>query len=215
MSKISKITVKHYLNTNLKPKKENGTDKFPVYVQVIFNRKIYKFKSENAFFEYLDSTQLENELFIKFLMNELESVERCVNLISRNDENLLTSKDIYRLSKPLNNVIENNFGKLIELENVEAPKNLTVLSYSEINGLLWFFNSYQEFDNKSEILSNVRTCINQLNYPDLKNYNSEYIVADLYFGDNYSKIYDELFSLSIDEKYTKKLIKDFRYFSEI
>lgn len=215
MNKQSKITVKHYLNINLKPKKENGVDKFPVYIQVIFNRKIYKFKSENDFFEYLDSTQLENDLFTKFLKNELERVERCVDLISRNNEKLLTSKDIYRLSKPLNNVIENNFGKLIDLENVEAPKNLTVLSYSEIDSLLWFFNSFQEFDSKSERLSNVRTCINQLNYPDIKNYNSEYIVADLYFGDNYSKIYNDLFLLSSDEKNAKKLIKDFRYFSEI
>lgn len=215
MNKQSKITVKHYLNINLKPKKENGVDKFPVYIQVIFNRKIYKFKSENDFFEYLDSTQLENELFTKFLKTELERVERCVDLISRNNEKLLTSKDIYRLSKPLNNVIENNFGKLIDLENVEAPKNLTVLSYSEIDSLLWFFNSFQEFDSKSEILGNVRTCINQLNYPDIKNYNYEYIVADLYFGDNYSKIYNDLFLLSSDEKHAKKLIKDFRYFSEI
>lgn len=215
MSKISKITVKHYLNTNLKPKKENGTDKFPVYIQVIYNRKIYKFKSENGFFEYLDCIQLESDLFTKFLKNELERVERCVDLIARNNEKLLTSKDIYRLSKPLNNVIENNFGKLIDLENVEAPKSLTVLNYSEINSLLWFFNSFQEFDGKSEILNNVRTCINQINYPDLKEYNSEYITADLYFGDNFSKIYNDLFLFSTDEKHTEKLIKDFRYLSEI
>ncbi|TRX37881.1 hypothetical protein FNW52_02990 [Flavobacterium sp. ZT3R18] len=215
MSKQSKITVKHYLNTNLKPKKENGKETYPVYVQVIYDRKIYKFKSENKFFEYLSDSQLEEETFIKFLSDEIKRVERCVILLSKNNEKLLTSKDIYRLSKPLYIIIENNFGKLIDKEVEDAPKSLTDLSYSEINTLLSFLNGFQELDNKNEIVSNVRTCISQINYPSFKDYNINYIVADLYFGDNYIKIYDDLFRYSVDEKTTKILMKDFQYLTEL
>lgn len=215
MNKQSKITVKHYLNTNLKPKKENGKDTYPVYVQVIYNRKIYKFKSENGFFEYLDDTQLEKELFVKFLKDELDRVERCVSLIAKNNTNLLTSKDIYRLSKPLHIVIENNFGRLIENEILDAPKTITNLSYSENNTLMWFLNSFHELDNKSDVVNNVRMCITQIDYPDPIDYNFNYIVADLYFGDNYLLIYDNLFSINVNDKETLKLIKDFQYLTEL
>jgi hypothetical protein len=215
MSKPSKITVKHYLNTNLKAKNENGKEKFPVYIQVIYNRKVYKFKSENGFFEYLDNAELENELFVKFLNDELTRVEKCVDLLSKHNENLLTSKDIYRLSKPLNVVIENNFGKLISNQVSDAPKTLTDLSYSEIIHLLFFLNAFQELDIKNEIVSNVRSCINQIDYPDPRHYNMDYIVIDLYYGDSFLKIYDDLFLLSTDEKHTHKLIEDFRYLTEI
>ena len=136
-------------------------------------------------------------------------------MLSEHNEKLLTSKNINRLSKPLHIVIENNFKKLIEKEIKGAPKSITDLSYNEINNLLFFLNGFQEFDDKSEIVKNVRTCINLINYNSLKDYNIDYIAADLYFGDNYTKIYNDIFTYGLDKKETNILIKNFQYLSEL
>jgi len=216
MSKLSKITVKHYLNTNLKPKIENGLEKFPVYIQVIFNRKIYKFKSENVYFEYLDKTQIIDGLFTGLLNSELKRVERCVNLIAKHDEKLLTSKDIYKLSKPLSRVIEKNFCKLIEYEIKDLPRILINASYSAINEILLFLNAFHELNTKSEKVRNVITCLNIIGYPNNFNYyNMDYCVVDLYLGHNFLIIYNDLESESGDEKRANKLLSDFRQLAEL
>ncbi|WP_370402803.1 hypothetical protein [Tenacibaculum dicentrarchi] len=215
MIKKSKITVKHYLNTNLKPIKENGKNTYPVYVQIIYNSTNFKFKSENSFFKYLSKGDLQQKIFTTFLNSELERIKKTVNLLSENDEKLLTSKNINRLSKPLHIIIENNFKKLIEKEIKDAPKLITGLSYTEFWDLLFFFNCFQDFENKNEIVKDVMNCIDYISYPNPQQYNTDYIVADLYFGDNYLKLYNEIFSSNLDEKETKKLIKSFRYLSEL
>lgn len=212
---MAKITIKHYLNTNLKSKIENGIEVFPVYVQVIYNRSVLKFKSDNAFFEYLNQDLLDSEAVKLFLSSEIKNIERCVNLVSLNAPELLTSKDIYRLSKPLHHLIEDNFKKLIKIEIPDSPKVLTELSYTSLNELLFFLDGYFKLDEASEKVKNVRTAINCLGYFRLKDYNINYIVADLYFGENYKEIYENIFSESFDEKRTEMLVKDFRYFAEL
>lgn len=212
---MSKITIKHYLNKNLKSKKENGIEVFPVYVQVIYNRTVLKFKSDNSFFEYLNDDLLESEAVKLFLKSEILNVERCVNILSLNAPKLLTSKDIYRLSKPLHHLIEENFKKLIKKEINQVPKVLTELSYTDLNDLLFFLDGYFKLDEASEKVENVRTCINCLRYFHVNEYNINYIVADLYFGENYKEIYNNIFSENCDEQRTENLIKDFRYFAEL
>ncbi len=215
MSKKGKITVKHYLNTNLKPIKDNGQDTYPVYVQIIYKSTNFKIKSENSFFKYLSKEQLENETFVAFLNEELKRIERCVNLLSEHNEKLLTSKDINRFSKPLHIVIENNFKKLIKKEIANTPKLILDLSYSEINNLIFFFNAFEDFDQKSETVKIVKKCINQIDYPDLKTYNSDYIVADLYFGDNYTKIFNDISMCGLNKNETNTYIKKFQYLTEL
>ena len=58
MQKLKKITIKHYLNTNLKPTKEG----FIVYVQTIVNRSVSKKPSE-----------------IKTRFNDLETMQKKVS----------------------------------------------------------------------------------------------------------------------------------------
>ncbi|AFL96585.1 hypothetical protein ACQ1Q1_00040 [Ornithobacterium rhinotracheale] len=78
MGKQSKITITHYLNTNLKPYKINGEDYYPIYLQVTAKRKTTKIRSlmfeeyytENDFKEIFsfededDRVQVENEITI-------------------------------------------------------------------------------------------------------------------------------------------------------
>lgn len=44
--KQKKITIKHYLNTNIKPvEADNGEKQYPVYVQIFYNRNVFRFRS--------------------------------------------------------------------------------------------------------------------------------------------------------------------------
>lgn len=215
MSKTSKITVKHYPNTNLKSQSENGKEKFPLYVQVIYDRKIYKFKSENEYFKYVDNSDLENDFICKMLEDEIKRIERTVNLISQNNEKLLTSKDIYKHSKPLDKIIEKNLGALIAKEFSDAPPFLTNLSYTEINHLLFFLEAYDKLQMNDKIGS-VWQIINNLNFHSPEFYKNDYCYIDLFFGDKFFKIYDVIeCTVTGNENLAKHYLENFRYFIEL
>lgn len=215
MSKTSKITVKHYPNTNLKSQTENGKEKFPLYVQVIYDRKIYKFKSENEYFKYVDNSDLENDFICKMLEDEIKRIERTVNLISQNNEKLLTSKDIYKYSKPLDKIIEKNLGALIAKEFSDAPPFLTNLSYTEINHLLFFLEAYDKLQMNDKIGS-VWQIINNLNTYSPEFYKNNYCYIDLFFGDKFLKIYEVIEdTVTGNEKLAKHYLENFRYFIEL
>lgn len=215
MNKTSKITVKHYPNTNLKPQTENGKLKYPLYVQVIYDRKIYKFKSENDYFKYVDDTDLENDFIGKMLESEIKRIERTVNLISKNNKKLLTSKDIFKWSKPLDKIIEQNIGKLIAKEFNDAPPLLTNLSYSEINNLLFFLGAYDKLQMNDKIGS-VWQIINNLHY-DMSDFTKkEYCYIDLFYGDKFLEIYEVFEGTFIgNHKYLEKCVENFRFFIDL
>lgn len=215
MNKQSKITVKHYPNTNLKPQTENGRNKYPLYVQVIYKTKPYKFKSENDYFKYVDDADLENDFICKILETEIKRIEKVVDLISQNKEELLTSKDIYKYSKPLYKIIEKNFGLLIANEFSDAPVTLTNLSYTEINNILFFLEDYAKLQMNDKIGS-VQMIINNLNFNSIEFYENDYCYADLFFGDKFTKIYEVFESTFIgNDKYLKECIENFRFFINI
>jgi len=98
MKKQSKITVKHYLNTNLKP--DDG--KYPLYVSITVNRETIRFKSSiEPYFsiEYFKTHEIsktnflliENELKIyeiitRKLLNDIENNKISMNTISNDIE---------------------------------------------------------------------------------------------------------------------------------
>lgn len=215
MKKQSKITVKHYPNTNLKPITENGKIKYPLYVQVIFKSTNYKFKSEDRYFEYVENTDLENEFICKILDTEIKRIERVVNLIATNNEKLLTSKDIAKYSKPLDKIIEQNLGKLIKSEFVDAPQLLTDLGYTEINNLLFFLEAYDKLQINDKIGS-VWMIINNLRFNRFEFLDKDYCYIDLFYGDKFIEIY-EVFERTFigNDEYLKKCIENFRYFIEL
>lgn len=212
---MSKITVKHYPNINLKPLKENGKEKFPLYVQVIYDRKVYKFKSDNEYFKYVDDKDLEIDYINNMLKSEIKRIERCVELLSNNNKELLTSKDIYKYSKLLDKIVEKNFGKLIESEFKDAPKSLTDLSYTEINNLLFFLNGYDKIYN-SEKLSNVSQIIGNLDFGSFKFYEKDYCYIDFFYGEKFIEIY-EIFesTVSYNDKVAQEYLSNFRYFIDL
>lgn len=215
MSKQSKITVKHYPNTNLKPQTDSGKAKYPLYVQVIFDRKIYKFKSENDYLKYVDDKDLEIDYIKNMLESEIKRVERSVYLLAKHNEKLLTSKDIYKYSKPLDKIIERNFGKLIELEFKNAPKTLTELSYSEINDLMIFLNGYDKI-SCSEKVSNVNQIIGNLDYFSLDFFNNDYCYIDFFYGNKYLEI-NNIFESTVsgNDDNHKKYLENFRFFLDL
>ncbi|OAE92111.1 hypothetical protein [Flavobacterium psychrophilum] len=82
MSKQSKISVKHFLNTNLKPYVINGTNYFSIYMLVIANRKNTKIKSlifdelytENDFNEIISFTDSEDEILLNKEISCIENI---------------------------------------------------------------------------------------------------------------------------------------------
>ncbi|WP_375605491.1 hypothetical protein [Flavobacterium davisii] len=217
MSKQSKITVKHYPNTNLKPQSENGKLKYPLYVQVIYKSKPYKFKSEDDYFKYVDEKDLENDFICKMLESEIKRIERTVSLISQNNTKLLTSKEIFKWSKPLDKIIEQNLGKLIKEEFSDAPPLLTDLSYTEINHLLFFLGvgAYDKLQMNDKI-SSVWMIINNLRSNLFEFYNKDYCYIDLFYGDKFLEIYEVFEDTFIgNDEYLKKCIENFRYFIDL
>lgn len=86
---MGKITVKHYLNTNLKPYIINGEKYYTIYALVTANRQNTKVKS-NAFNEYYtendfkEITDENNRDDFNTLQNEIKTIENIANeLISR------------------------------------------------------------------------------------------------------------------------------------
>ena len=69
---MGKITAKHYVNKDLKPL--GGL--YPLYVQVIYNRKVYKFKSSNSIFEYASDELLEIDFTKAILNTEIQDILR-------------------------------------------------------------------------------------------------------------------------------------------
>ncbi|GEM54260.1 hypothetical protein B0A58_12995 [Flavobacterium branchiophilum NBRC 15030 = ATCC 35035] len=217
MAKQSKITVKHYPNTNLKPQTENGKIKYPLYVQVIYKSTNYKFKSENDYFKYVDDTDLENDFICKMLESEIKRIERTVLLISQNNEKLLTSKDIFKCSKPLDKIIEQNLGKLIAKEFNDAPPLLTNLSYTEINSLLFFLGaSAYETLQKNDKIGSVWQIIGNLNYQTFEFLENDYCYIDLFYGDKFSTIFEIIkFTTGLNEDSAKEYLENFRYFIDL
>lgn len=83
---MKKITVKHFLNTNLKPYIINGEKYYSVYLMVIADRQNTKLKSyafneyysESDFDEILSSVNEEDALLIH---NEIETITKLVSML--------------------------------------------------------------------------------------------------------------------------------------
>ena len=71
---MGKITVKHYINKDLKP--VGGL--YPLYVQIIYNRKVYKIKSFITIFEYVNEEILKTLKTSVILEQEIRDIERTI-----------------------------------------------------------------------------------------------------------------------------------------
>lgn len=209
-SKKGKITVKHYCNKTLKPIIENGKERHPLYVQATFERKVFKFKSKETTLNYISETDLNNPNIYDFLKDEREDVKRTIRILSENEPNLINAKNIALFSSPLDIIIEGNFSRFISKEVEDLPFIFKNATYKEITEVLFFLNSYLDFEDKSENVNNCMSIISNLNYPQMDFFDKRYLGVDFYTGDKYKDIC-EMINKAFDEENPKETyIKSFR-----
>ena len=130
---MGKITIKYYPNKDLK--QVGGL--YPLYVQVIYNRKVLKFKAPSTLFEYVDDSILDILYEKGFLNNCSHDIEYTITILE-NEKIPVTSKNVSKYSKSFWDIFDENFSKLIKAELPDAPKFLTDSPYLEIKKLFEF-----------------------------------------------------------------------------
>jgi len=162
---MGKITVKHYLNKSLTPRKEGNVELYPLYIQVIVNRTNYRFKSN---FPFRDGYLRESDLLDLFVQNinenERKDIERVVEYLQqKGDLELLTSENIKRYTEKLWDVLNRNFSILFEKEsdniNRDIPSVLVNRGFFDIREVLTFTES----DIEQRFSENYNYCIIGLN----------------------------------------------------
>ncbi|HCT31506.1 MAG TPA: hypothetical protein DIW31_12455 [Bacteroidales bacterium] len=158
---MGKITVKHYLNKSLSPRKEGDVELYPLYVQVIVNRTNYRFKSN---FPFRDGYLRESDLLDLFVQNinenERKDIERIVEyLIQSNELELLTSENIKKYTEKLWDVLNKNFSILFEKESEildnDYPSVLVLKSFNEIQEVI----AFTESDIEQKFSENYNYCV--------------------------------------------------------
>lgn len=148
---MGKITIKHYVNNELKAVGKL----YPLYVQVIYKRKVYKFKSNDVAFEYVNEDTLKFLNDNNFLNSEKKDIERTIlDLETLKME--VSSKNISKFSKSYFNYLEDNFKKLIEKEFKKPPYFFINNSYSEIINVVNYIDGFGFY----EYSQNISTLIN-------------------------------------------------------
>lgn len=89
MSKTNKVTVRHYLNTKLKPVFEDSKEKYPIYVRLTHERKNLRFKSILCNKYYTDNDLLDIDI-----INKINIEIEIVNFIIRNYVNKSDDYDL-------------------------------------------------------------------------------------------------------------------------
>lgn len=154
MTKQSKITVKHYLNTRLKPEIEDELKIYPLYLSITYDRMNIRTPSHinNGLYTAISETDFirnKIEKKILFKMNyEIDLIKRCVEIF-QSDEHTKQIKKNYHL--------------LYSLKN-----------YRSKNERLNIFNSYIDFWTHS-----VYEVVSDFLYNEIKTAVTEVIKSDL------------------------------------
>ena len=214
---MGKITVKHFINRDLKP--IGGL--YPLYVLVIYNRKIYKFKSFSCVFEYVNNEILEILNEKKLLDLEIDNIERTIIELEKQGTERITSKNIYQYAKPLKNIMQDNFSKLIKKTAPNAPAFFLSSQFTEMQEVLDFldvgFFDDIKFSEKIKIIALVYENLRNIFIDNGKEIlGIDFIQGSKYFDDIRREIlfYNSEF---IDKFYTKteEVLKYFRELVEV
>ena len=138
---MGKITVKHYLNTNLKPYVINKENYYSIYMLVTVNRKNTKIKSL-AFSEYYSEKDFEeiinpnNKEDFELLRSEADTITKIIELLNTINDDFDTT-----LFAAIYNYFPEIYVFEIDLESIH---------YHE-NGKKYVVNLYKEDKNKLNI----------------------------------------------------------------
>lgn len=179
----SKITIKHFLNTNLKPYVMNGENYYPIYLLVTAKRRTTKLKSlefselykESDFKDIFNSTNKED---IQKVNNEIVSLENIARLIigAIDDFNTIFFTAYVKYSNSLtfwdieieevlpfnkNNVLGVKLDKLyLDIQDNELVEN----TIFEVYGAKWQTKALDylkalNIDNYKEVLNDINKVI--------------------------------------------------------
>lgn len=195
---MGKITVKHYLNKQLKPKKVGSNLYYPLYVQVIANRTNYRFKSN---LDYNDGYFKESDLTVDIIKSMIQNVNKLYEkifsyFIEVGKPELLTNDFIKTNSEYLWDALTRNFGLLFQRESEQlkgyCPDTLVDKYFDEINELLIFCESDvdSKFSKKYDLCKIGITSIYSSFHNDtlISDDLASVTVFDFLYGDGYNKV---------------------------
>lgn len=178
---MSKITVKHYVNTELKAIGKL----YPLYTQVIYKRKIYKFKATSTVFEYVNDELLTFLNKNGFLDNEITDIERTILDLEKLKIEI-SSKNIAKYSAPYFDFLDNNFKKLLEKEFKDPPAFLLTNSYFDIMNLIVYLEALS-FYEISENVNLIVSISENMGARDGNN-NDNLLCIDFFGGSKYENV---------------------------
>ncbi|PTD14369.1 hypothetical protein [Flavobacterium columnare] len=153
---MSKITVKHFLNTRLKPEIENNVEKYPVFCMILFNRHTIIKKSIT--FLKLSKEEFENKKFSGKFKKQIElSLNYELGLIYRIVKIFAFDKDKNKISNNFLN-FDSRFSyksKNKELNQLNSYLNYYVSNVNEaISNFIYKENVIIEFKSKIDSVFN-------------------------------------------------------------
>lgn len=154
---MGKITVKHYLNRDVKPKFNGTSNTYPLYVQIIANRVNYKMKSNFDFWDgYIRDLDFDTPFIQNVVKKEKETIETVVAyLIENNKKEFMNADSFKRLSAHLWSYLNDNFWKIFSKEAHEVilqacPNVFYNTTFYDIEEILSFTRSKIEQDFSEE-----------------------------------------------------------------
>ena len=169
MKAIGKITVRYFLNQNVKPSRNpilGDSDLFPLYIQVTYNRKNTQFRSlyknnyvnlDNAFKIDGEKLDYEERLIRKMIEGEIKTEKEHFQLKGLKDRYVHYSIEIsYCVDKYIRNTIFDSADKTGSkyssiLDPFTHPDVATEIYYEASEKLIENFKSYLPKDFKKEL----------------------------------------------------------------
>ncbi len=183
---MSKITIKHFLNTNLKPYLINKENYYTIYILITAQRKSTKVRSlvfneyytENDFENIINSDKLEDKKLIENEINSIKLIsEILINELNEFDTNFLTA--FYNFSNTvdiwkIDNQVFQNDGSRVDLfyksgNNAGLELDEIKRELTDIRGvtLYEFFNKENQSKAlkilKKQKVKNPETVLNDIN----------------------------------------------------
>ena len=204
---MGKITIKHYANTELK-----AVGKLhPLYVQVIYKRKIYKFKSNSSIFEYVNDDTLKILNENGFLNSEIEDIERTILDLEKLKIEI-SSKNVSKYSTSYFNYLEDNFKKLIENEFDNPPSFFLTNGYFEIINLVNYIDG-QDFYMKSDKVNLISSISDNMGARTLKLVDG-FLCIDFIGGSKYDSVLEYFESFNGRDRNDKIVLDQLEIFKE-
>lgn len=143
---MSKITAKHFLNTNLKPYIINGVKHYSIYILLIAYRQNTKVKSI-TFDEYY------NEDFFNEIISSNEDYDK--NLISNEISTIITITEIaVKELGGFDTAFITSFFKFSNTININSPIKLENDYINSLSGYINYFEKYFHYIGKQELYKN-------------------------------------------------------------